>query len=327
MTAGADPHSTDVIRQVVLAEAGYAVGVIGADIHVVGDGRPLYRLANLSPGRPGQHLPRTVAGLPSQPSHLLDARSAVVDFTGRDSEVRHLTAWCHGGDARAVHWLHAPGGQGKTRLAGHIAARAAAGGWKVITADRGLVRQDPAAYENQLAVALKILVDTLIRLRHLEQAVTAAGEAVILRRKLVQDNPADHAMHLANMLKYLAEALGALGRHGEAAAAAREAAEIRLRLAGHDPMHRSSGAVALTLLASNVLRLDADEALTAGQHAAGILRPLAREDPAGYSRPLARALAGLEDALHQLGRGAEARAAARERRVVLRDLESIENPS
>ncbi|WP_433796793.1 hypothetical protein [Actinoplanes sp. CA-252034] len=39
-------------RQVVRAEGGFAYGAVGADIHVFGDGRPLYLLESWRPLRP-----------------------------------------------------------------------------------------------------------------------------------------------------------------------------------------------------------------------------------------------------------------------------------
>lgn len=123
----------DSVRQTVSAEAGYAYGVIGADLHVFPGRGPAYLLANHVPATPDRTLP-------AQPSYLLDARSAVVDFTGRRGEVGDLTAWRDSDHARAVRWLHAPGGQGKTRLANHLAATSP--GWKVIVADHAAGRVD-----------------------------------------------------------------------------------------------------------------------------------------------------------------------------------------
>ncbi|MCQ8836203.1 hypothetical protein [Streptomyces malaysiensis] len=70
-------------NQEVRAEAGFAYGAVGADIHVVGDGTPLYSLF--------EH--RRVTGLDTewlraQPSRMLNSRAEVVDFTGRDEELR-----------------------------------------------------------------------------------------------------------------------------------------------------------------------------------------------------------------------------------------------
>ncbi|WP_422733147.1 tetratricopeptide repeat protein [Micromonospora sp. WMMD558] len=119
--------------QHVTATAGFAYGVIGADIHVLGDGTPLYVLEDHRSARP----PDSV-WLLDVPSRMLDARYAVVDFTGRRTELAQLHAWrTDVGRRLAARWLHAPGGQGKTRLADQFAAEARAAGWKTVTATHG----------------------------------------------------------------------------------------------------------------------------------------------------------------------------------------------
>jgi hypothetical protein len=60
---------------------------------------------------------------------LLTAEAAVVPFRGRVREIRELTAWCNAED-RTVHLLmHAPSGEGKTRLAAELLTRLRAQGW------------------------------------------------------------------------------------------------------------------------------------------------------------------------------------------------------
>lgn len=144
---------TDSVRQVVLAEAGYAYGVIGADLHVVPGRGPAYLLANYVPARTP---PRS-----GQPSYLLNARSAVVAFVGRHDEVRDLTTWRDSDHGLAIRWLHAPGGQGKTRLAGHLADGSIRGGWKVIVADHtaGTVHaQHPTSQDLRIGAATGLLL-------------------------------------------------------------------------------------------------------------------------------------------------------------------------
>ncbi|SDS59544.1 Tetratricopeptide repeat-containing protein [Streptomyces sp. TLI_053] len=68
--------------------------------------------------------------LPS-PAALLQARHQIVPFHGRHDLLAELTAWCRLGGFGA--WLlHGPGGQGKTRLAHHLAHLLAADGWAVL---------------------------------------------------------------------------------------------------------------------------------------------------------------------------------------------------
>ncbi|MFF1907204.1 hypothetical protein [Kitasatospora sp. NPDC058218] len=118
--------------QYVTATGGFAYGVIGADIHVFGDGTPLYILERWRPP-PGLD----DDWLREQPSRMLNARFAVVGFTGRDQELRELGEWCTRGPRRAARWLHGPGGQGKTRLAHELAGTLTAAGWTAATATEG----------------------------------------------------------------------------------------------------------------------------------------------------------------------------------------------
>ncbi|MFD7735385.1 hypothetical protein ACFV6F_33995 [Kitasatospora phosalacinea] len=120
------------LEQRVVAQAGFAYGAIGADIHVFGDGTPVYVLENWRPGEGADD-----AWLAELPSRMLNARWEVVGFTGRTEELAALRAWCGSGPRLAVRWLHGPGGQGKTRLAARLAREAAAEGWKVVTATEG----------------------------------------------------------------------------------------------------------------------------------------------------------------------------------------------
>ncbi|MDT0322270.1 hypothetical protein [Streptomyces millisiae] len=120
-------------QQTVHAVNGFAYGCIGADIHVFGDGAPLYVLQRWRPeARPS---PSWLLDLPSR---MLNARFAVVDFSGRENELADLRRWRDHGPRLAVQWLHAPGGQGKSRLAARFAKESEAAGWTVATAARGL---------------------------------------------------------------------------------------------------------------------------------------------------------------------------------------------
>ncbi|GAA1653363.1 hypothetical protein GCM10009733_058370 [Nonomuraea maheshkhaliensis] len=117
-----------LFQQTVQAEAGFAYGVIGADLHVFQDAGPVYTLIE----RAGP-LAVDAAWLLEQPSRLLDARYEVVAFDGREAELADLTSWLEGPQL-AARWLHGPGGQGKTRLVSAFAHLVAERGWKVVTA-------------------------------------------------------------------------------------------------------------------------------------------------------------------------------------------------
>jgi tetratricopeptide (TPR) repeat protein len=118
--------------QNVVAVNGFAYGAIDADIHVFANGLPLYLLANWH-SEAGSD-PEWLRELPSR---MLNARRAIVPFTGREGELAVLRQWRDSGPRLAVRWLHGPGGQGKTRLAAQCASEAVADGWKVIAAFHG----------------------------------------------------------------------------------------------------------------------------------------------------------------------------------------------
>ncbi|QUH03605.1 tetratricopeptide repeat protein [Saccharopolyspora erythraea] len=128
-TAGDGPSQ---VHQEVRVEGGFGYGVIGADLHVFADRGPVYVLEEYRRSQPPD--PDWLAELPSR---MLNARYAVVDFTGRQDELALLRQWRDTGPRLAARWLHAPGGQGKTRLAARFAEESLAAGWKVVTATHG----------------------------------------------------------------------------------------------------------------------------------------------------------------------------------------------
>ncbi|MFE8987994.1 hypothetical protein ACFYMI_09165 [Streptomyces collinus] len=64
-----------------------------------------------------------------QPSKLLRTRDEVVEFSGRANEVMEFLAWRDLGADVLVRLLHAPGGEGKTRFARHLAHTWGKQGW------------------------------------------------------------------------------------------------------------------------------------------------------------------------------------------------------
>ena len=126
------PVPSLVYRQDIRVENGVGYGVIGADMHVFGDGVPLYLLENW------HNAPEAdPAWLRELPSRLVNARFEVVDFTGRGSELGQLHEWRRNSPSLAVRWLHGPAGAGKTRLAAKFASESATDNWKVVTATLG----------------------------------------------------------------------------------------------------------------------------------------------------------------------------------------------
>ncbi|RKE23410.1 hypothetical protein [Streptomyces sp. TLI_171] len=152
----------DEVHQQVRAVAGFAYGAVGADIHVFGDGTPVYLLYARDLPRAAA-LRRDSAWLRAQPSRMLDARSEIVEFTGRAAELDRLRAWRDQPGRTAVRWLHGPGGAGKSRLAARFAAECAAAGWLVVDAVHGTDTHPPAEGSQDLRTdrraGVLILVD------------------------------------------------------------------------------------------------------------------------------------------------------------------------
>jgi tetratricopeptide (TPR) repeat protein len=155
---GMDSQQPPIVQNVTAVE-GFAYGVIGADLHVFGNGGgPLYLLSEWRAEPQAR-----AAWLRELPSRMLNARRAVVGFTGRDDELRQLHQWREDGGRLGVRWLHAPGGQGKTRLAAQFAAEAAEAGWKVVAAFHGPDADQPEPGSQDLrlhaAAGLLMIVD------------------------------------------------------------------------------------------------------------------------------------------------------------------------
>src|SRR4051812_17171326 len=134
-------------EQTVTAVNGFAYGAVNADIHIFASGDPLYLLTSWQPE------PRSdPAWLRELPSRMLNARRAVVPFTGRDTELAALHTWRDTGPRLGVRWLHGPGGQGKTRLAAQFAADSARAGWKIVAAHHGPDADQPAPGSHDLTL-------------------------------------------------------------------------------------------------------------------------------------------------------------------------------
>jgi hypothetical protein len=132
-TGPEDSRPTTPYRQTVRSAAGFAYGVIGADLHVFGDGVPLYLLLNWQ-----GEAAMDSAWLRRMPSRMLNARFAVVPFTGRGRALEELRRWRDDDrDRLSIRWLHSEGGSGKSRLAARLCGESAAAGWKVIVAVPG----------------------------------------------------------------------------------------------------------------------------------------------------------------------------------------------
>jgi tetratricopeptide (TPR) repeat protein len=153
-----DRPSPDPVYQRVEAVSGFAYGAVGADIHVFGDGSPVYLLRRRTrPGAPDS------AWLRAQPSRMLDFRAETVQFTGREPELALLREWIAAPAALSVRWLHGAGGQGKSRLAARLADELGRAGWLVADAVHAADTYPPAEGSQDLRVAgrpgLLVVVD------------------------------------------------------------------------------------------------------------------------------------------------------------------------
>ncbi|MCX4962581.1 tetratricopeptide repeat protein [Streptomyces virginiae] len=129
------------------------------DMAVYGAEEP-YRLA----AWPVQGSEPSVEKARKQPSVLLRAADGLIAFTGREAELRDLRVWrdAAASDTTRVHLIHAAGGQGKTRLAGHVASLWQREGWSVLAAHHRRDRSAPEVFvgpDAQGAAGVLVTVD------------------------------------------------------------------------------------------------------------------------------------------------------------------------
>jgi hypothetical protein len=122
------PPRPDADRMLNVAEPGASIyAVLHGDMHIR-NGYPVYKVSFF----PLQPRPVPPSRARQQPSRLLAADSQVVAFAGREDERATLAHWRDDAEPGvSVMLVHAPGGQGKTRLAARFAADSAAAGWTV----------------------------------------------------------------------------------------------------------------------------------------------------------------------------------------------------
>ncbi|MGH3568804.1 MAG: hypothetical protein ACRDRH_22810, partial [Pseudonocardia sp.] len=135
------------------------IGSAAGDVVILLD-RPMYRLEFLTPteARPGA-VPRSQQ---RKPSYLLDPQREVVPFRARPVDEAAIAGWLdEPSEDVSVLWMSGPGGQGKTRLAGHVATDRHTGGWAVAQAVQREPRLRAGSVRAPLAdgQALLVVVD------------------------------------------------------------------------------------------------------------------------------------------------------------------------
>ena len=121
-----------------------------------------------------------VPGTSSGPAALLRPDRAVVEFTGRDTELRTLRAWCATSRKGSVRVVVGAGGVGKTRLALQVATdwEAAGGEWRLVAA--GQESNAVAAVRGRTSGPVLLVVD---------YAETRSGLGELLRAVLGDPGP------------------------------------------------------------------------------------------------------------------------------------------
>ncbi|WP_436760167.1 tetratricopeptide repeat protein [Streptosporangium sp. V21-05] len=126
---GGFPSGAPSVSGSLIGGPNIQIGHAAGDVLIMLD-RPGYRLEMLRDAPPVR-LPRSRRG----PSYLLDVQRQVVPYWSRPAEEEALIAWRDAPDEPvSVVLLHGPGGQGKTRLAAHLASTSHAAGWAVAQA-------------------------------------------------------------------------------------------------------------------------------------------------------------------------------------------------
>ncbi|MEU2126760.1 tetratricopeptide repeat protein [Streptomyces sp. NPDC018352] len=256
-----------------------------------------------------------------QAVYRLYHREFVAHLAGRDGAteevvlaalVAHVERRVVGGDRGAVDPYVVRG------LALHT-ARAGATGIGML---RGLVERGGAGAAPFLAEALQRFSDRLGEEGDLDDALSAAQEALWLGEELERLSPGTHRAAVASALQAVANCCAATGDRKGAVAPAREAVQIQRALV------RSGAGASLPGLASSLGALsnhladigDHHEALARAQEAVGIYRELSVQSPKAFRPGLAKAFNNLAVRLGDDGQLRSAVPAAEEAVSIYREL-------
>jgi hypothetical protein len=194
-----------------------------------------------------------------------------------------------------------------------------------ITALRGLVELDRAAFLPDLALASRYLAGRQVEAGQPLRAVAPAEDAAAAYRELAADSPA-YLRDLAGALSDLGVRYGAVGRRADAVAPAEEAVTRFRGLAADNPAHLPDLAAALSNLGIRYSEVGRrGDAVAPAEEALTLYRGLAA-DNAAYLPDLAGALNNLGASYSEVGRRIDAVAPAEEALTLRRQL-AADNPA
>ncbi len=191
---------------------------------------------------------------------------------------------------------------------------------------RRLAAEDPAHFEEKLAIGLFGLSHRLIETGSARDALDAINEAIGIWTRLAVQNPR-HFESVANGFNNLSNCLSELGDRAGALEAIRKAVALKRWLATQDP-HYFDPALAGTLNNLSSRLSDTGNhagALAAIQEAVGLWRQVAAQDPGRYEPELAGSLNNLSTQLRESGHHARALDTIREAVAIRRRL-TAQNP-
>ncbi|MEV5350532.1 tetratricopeptide repeat protein [Streptomyces achromogenes] len=285
---------TAVPVPVLDSDPGFRAALAAAGAYTPPEGVELSALADL--GR------RSPTAPPASPAGLLRAERNVVPFYGRTEILADLTDWC-AADGFGALLLHGAGGQGKTRLAGRLAAELTAA-----PADRAGDRPPwqvlwpaPEARPDDLEVVRDVAAPLLVVLDYAE---TRPEQAAALLRAA-----AAHSAERPLKLLFLARSDGDWWT------------ALRTREAYARELLAGALATSLGNLAQRVNDLgERERGLAAATEAVTLWKSLAAAQPGRWQAELAAGLATLSGRLADFGRGEESLEAIRESIAIRRRL-------
>ncbi|KLO08996.1 hypothetical protein SCHPADRAFT_879924 [Schizopora paradoxa] len=199
---------------------------------------------------------------------------------------------------------------------------------EAVAMQREIAKENPAAFNADLALSLGNLSNRLSEMGLRDEALQAIREAVAMQRGLANGNPAAFKADLARSLGNLSNRLSDIGAGDEALQTIREAVAMQRELANGNPVAFNAGlALSLGNLSNRLSEMGLrDEALQAIREAVAMQRELANGKPAAFKADLTRSLGNLSTCFSEMGLRDEALQTIREAVAMRREL-AKENPA